>query len=254
MSRRPACLTLMCRACGTRQGSGARQRTFAWNAYANIAPFRSPPSRAARSIVVMIFRSRAGEPLRHDARVLSVLAAVIALVVFLIDAFTPLDIAIAVLYVVVVLLVASTGSRPAAILTAWSCAALTVIAFAMSHDEHYSGGALARCAVSLLAIATTSVLALRNQKNTATLQEQLQLLDLTHDAIVVYDMNDLITFWNYGAEELYGWTAYQAIGQPIHELTQTRSSVPLDKIRSDVLRSGRWHGELRRVRNDGAAV
>jgi PAS domain S-box-containing protein len=244
----------MCRSCGTRQGSGARQRTFAWNAYANIAPFRSPPSRAARSIVVMIFRSRAGEPLRHDARVLSVLAAVIALVVFLIDAFTPLDIAIAVLYVVVVLLVASTGSRPAAILTAWSCAALTVIAFAMSHDEHYSGGALARCAVSLLAIATTSVLALRNQKNTATLQEQLQLLDLTHDAIVVYDMNDLITFWNHGAEALYGWTAQQAIGQPIHELTQTHSSVSLDEIRSEMLRSGRWQGELQRVRNDGTTV
>ncbi|MFM0513870.1 PAS domain-containing sensor histidine kinase [Paraburkholderia sp. RL17-373-BIF-A] len=202
----------------------------------------------------MIFRSRAGEPLRHDARVLSVLAAVIALVVFLIDAFTPLDIAIAVLYVVVVLLVASTGSRPAAILTAWSCAALTVIAFAMSHDEHYSGGALARCAVSLLAIATTSVLALRNQKNTATLQEQLQLLDLTHDAIVVYDMNDLITFWNHGAEALYGWTAQQAIGQPIHELTQTHSSVSLDEIRSEMLRSGRWQGELQRVRNDGTTV
>jgi PAS domain S-box-containing protein len=244
----------MCRACGTRQGSGARQQTFAWNAYANIAPFSPPPSRAARSIVVMIFRSRAGEPLRHDARVLSVLAAVIALVVFLIDAFTPLDIAIAVLYVVVVLLVASTGSRPAAILTAWSCAALTVIAFAMSHDEHYSGGALARCAVSLLAIATTSVLALRNQKNTATLQEQLQLLDLTHDAIVVYDMNDLITFWNHGAEALYGWTAQQAIGQPIHELTQTHSSVSLDEIRSEMLRSGRWQGELQRVRNDGTTV
>jgi PAS domain S-box-containing protein len=244
----------MCRSCGTRQGSGARQQTFAWNAYANIAPFRPPPSRAARSIVVMIFRSRAGEPLRHDARVLSVLAAVIALVVFLIDAFTPLDIAIAVLYVVVVLLVASTGSRPAAILTAWSCAALTVIAFAMSHDEHYSGGAMARCAVSLLAIATTSVLALRNQKNTATLREQLQLLDLTHDAIVVYDMNDLITFWNHGAEALYGWTAQQAIGQPIHELTQTHSSVSLDEIRSEMLRSGRWQGELQRVRNDGTTV
>jgi len=109
--------------------------------------------------------------MRHDARVLSVLAAATALVVFLIDALTPLDIAIAVLYVVVVLLIASTGSRSGAILTAWSCVALTVIAFVMSHDGHYSGGAIARCAVSLLAIATTSVLALRNQKNTATLQE-----------------------------------------------------------------------------------
>lgn len=202
----------------------------------------------------MIFRSRADEPMRHDPRVLYVLAAAVALVVFLIDAFTPLDIAIAVLYVVVVLLVASTSSRPAAILTSWGCVALTVIAFAMSHDEHYSGGPVARCLVSLLAIATASVLALRNQKSTATLQEQLQLLDLTHDAIVVYDMNDLITFWNQGAEQLYGWTTQQAIGQPVHELTQTRSSVSLDEIRRELLRSGRWQGELQHVRNDGTTV
>ncbi|WP_341319495.1 PAS domain S-box protein [Paraburkholderia sp. IMGN_8] len=192
--------------------------------------------------------------MQHDARVPCILAAAIALVVFLLDALMPHDNAIAVLYVVVVLLVASTGSRPAAILTAWSCVALTLIAFVMSHHGHYPSGAIERCVVSLLAIATTSVLALRNQKNTATLQEQLQLLDLTHDAIVVYDMNDLITFWNHGAEELYGWTAHQAIGQPIHELTQTHSSVSLDEIRSELLRSGRWQGEIQRVRNDGATV
>lgn len=254
MGRSPACLPSVCRSCGTTQASGTRQRTFASNAYANIAPFRLPRSRAARSIDIMIFRSRADQPMRHDARVLFALAGAIALIVFLIDAFTPLDIAIAVLYVVVVLLVSSTTSRLATILTAWSCVALTVIAFFMSHDEHYSVGAIARCAVSLLAIATTSVLASRNQKNTATLREQVQLLDLTHDAIVVYDMNDLITFWNHGAEEVYGWTAQQAIGQSIHELTQTHSSVPLDEIRIEMLRSGRWHGELQRVRNDGTAV
>jgi PAS domain S-box-containing protein len=202
----------------------------------------------------MIFRSRADQAMRHDARVPWVLAVAIALVVFLIDALMPRDNAIAVLYVVVVLLVASTGARRAAIVTAWTCVALTLVAFAISHYAHHPVGAVARCVVSLLAITTTSVLALRNQKNTATLQEQLQLLDLTHDAIVAYDMNDLITFWNHGAETLYGWTAHEAIGQPIHELTRTRSSVSLGEIRSELLRSDRWRGELQRVRNDGATV
>src|ERR1700739_343642 len=92
---------------------------YASNAYCNIVSFSLAPSRAARSIVVMLFRSRPDEPMRPDARVLFALAAAVALVVFLIDAFAPLDIAIAVLYVVVVLLVASRGARPAAILTAW---------------------------------------------------------------------------------------------------------------------------------------
>jgi PAS domain S-box-containing protein len=227
---------------------------LAWIAHAADASSDHPAFRAARPSVVMMFRSRTGERSHLDSRTLSVLAAVIALIVFLIDAFTPLDIAIAVLYVVVVLLVSSGGPRIATVATAWGCALLTLIAFVISHDQHYAADAIARCAVSLLAIGTTSVLALRNQANTARLREQLQLLDLTHDAIVVYDMNDRITFWNQGAEELYGFPAKAALGQSIHELTQTRSTTPLAQIREELLRSGRWQGELERVKSDGVKV
>ncbi|CAN7192797.1 PAS domain S-box protein [Paraburkholderia sp. SIMBA_054] len=202
----------------------------------------------------MMFRQGAGMTSARDARVLFSLAGIVGVIVFVIDALTPLDIAIAVLYVVVVLLVASTGLRHATIATACACAALTVIAFLMSHDENYSGGSIARGIVSLLAIGTTSFLALRNQANTVRLQEQIQLLNLTHDAIVAYDMNDRITFWNQGAEELYGWTTEQAIGQRIHELTRTSSSIPIDELRDEVVRKGRWEGELERVRSDGSTV
>jgi PAS domain S-box-containing protein len=86
------------------------------------------------------------------------------------------------------------------------------------------------------------------------LQEQIQLHNLTHDAIVAYDMSDRITFWNQGAEALYGWTAAQAIGQRIHDLTRTMSSIPLDELRDEVVREGRWEGELQRVRSDGSTV
>ncbi|WP_109483391.1 PAS domain S-box protein [Paraburkholderia sp. C35] len=202
----------------------------------------------------MMFRQGAAMTSSTDARVLFVLAAIVGVGVFLIDALTPLDIAIAVLYVVGVLLIASPGSRQAAIATASTCVLLTLVAFLMSHDDNYSGGSIARCVVSLLAIGTTSFLALRNQANTARLQEQIQLLNLTHDAIVAYDMSDRITFWNQGAEALYGWRAEQAIGQRIHELTQTSSSIPLDELRDAVVREGRWEGELQRVRSDGSTV
>jgi PAS domain S-box-containing protein len=189
-----------------------------------------------------------------DAHVATMLAAAIALAVFVIDALTPLDIAIAVLYVVVVLLIASTGNRSFTVTTAWGCVVLTLLGFVMSHDEAYSSGAVARCAVSLLAIATTSMLALRNQAATTTLREQVELLNLAHDAIVVHDMNDRITFWNHGAQALYGWTAQQAIGQSLQEMTQTVFPVPYDEIRAELLRSNRWVGELTRVRHDGSVV
>ncbi|KWC91604.1 PAS domain S-box protein [Burkholderia cepacia] len=201
----------------------------------------------------MMLNRSAGRSWREDARVLYTLAGALAAVVFAIDV-TPLDIAIAVLYVAVVLLVASAGSRRATSVTACACIALTLLALALSHGERYSADALARCGVSLLAIVTTTFLALRNLSNTAILRERLQLLDLTHDAIVVYDLEDRITFWNQGAEALYGWTAQQAVGQSIHALTQTHASLALDDIHRAVLESGRWQGELQRVRRDGKSV
>ena len=44
------------------------------------------------------------------------------------------------------------------------------------------------------------------------LRERASLLDLTHDTVFVRGMNDVITYWNRGAEELYGWTNQEAVG------------------------------------------
>ena len=42
---------------------------------------------------------------------------------------------------------------------------------------------------------------------------QASLLNLTHDTIFVRDMGEIITYWNRGAQELYGWMAEDAIGR-----------------------------------------
>lgn len=51
--------------------------------------------------------------------------------------------------------------------------------------------------------------------------QQASLLNLTHDTIFVRDMGDVITYWNRGAQELFGWTAEEAIGRRAHELLRT---------------------------------
>jgi two-component system, LuxR family, sensor kinase FixL len=86
------------------------------------------------------------------------------------------------------------------------------------------------------------------------LREQASLLNLTHDTIFVRDMNDAITYWNRGAEELYGWTREEAIGQVTHRLMQTIFPAPLAEIDAGLLRTGRWEGELVHTKRDGTQV
>jgi two-component system sensor kinase FixL len=88
----------------------------------------------------------------------------------------------------------------------------------------------------------------------AVLREQAGLLDLTHDTIFVRDMNDVITYWNRGAEELYGWQREQAVGNPSHQLMRTIFSTPLEEITAALHRTGRWEGELVHTKRDGKRV
>jgi PAS domain S-box-containing protein len=84
------------------------------------------------------------------------------------------------------------------------------------------------------------------------LRERAALLDLTHDTVFVMDMQGVIKYWNRGAEERYGWTAGQAVGKFVHGLLETVFPAPVEAIKAELERAGRWEGELRHTRKDGA--
>jgi PAS domain S-box-containing protein len=84
--------------------------------------------------------------------------------------------------------------------------------------------------------------------------QQASLLNLTHDSIFVRNMDFLITYWNLGAQELYGWAAEDAIGKHSHELLQTVFPAPLEEVHAELLRTGRWAGELKRTTAQGTTV
>ncbi|MGA8440094.1 MAG: ATP-binding protein [Candidatus Sulfotelmatobacter sp.] len=92
------------------------------------------------------------------------------------------------------------------------------------------------------------------EQEVAVRTQQASLLNLTHDTIFVRDMNDVITYWNRGAQELYGWTAEETIGKRSHDLLRTVFPAPLDDIAADLLRTGRWEGELEKTKSDGIRV
>src|SRR5271165_4117777 len=94
----------------------------------------------------------------------------------------------------------------------------------------------------------------RLQIEVAERTQQASLLNLTHDTIFVRDMSDIITYWNRGAQELYGWTAEEAVGKRSHDLLRTLFPAPIEAINRELLVKGRWEGELSHTKRDGAQL
>lgn len=88
----------------------------------------------------------------------------------------------------------------------------------------------------------------------ADLQAQAQLLDLAHDTIMVRDLSDRIIFWNQGAVKMYGYSWAQALGQNVRTLLQSQFPLPIEDIEAELLRFGRWEGELLHTRADGSCL
>ncbi len=88
----------------------------------------------------------------------------------------------------------------------------------------------------------------------AELADKARLLDLTHDAIIVRDMEGHIRYWNQGAEELYGWSREEVLGEVSHLLLQTEFPTPLEQLTEELHRTGRWIGELIHTTRDGQRV
>ncbi|MDQ0468118.1 sensor histidine kinase [Labrys wisconsinensis] len=86
--------------------------------------------------------------------------AALAAAIFAVDTLTDIDIAVAVLYVAVVLISVRTGRAGAVTLVGGSCGGLTILSFFLSRHGAPTTG-LANCAISLLAIGITTTLAIR---------------------------------------------------------------------------------------------
>ncbi|MBD2197090.1 MULTISPECIES: response regulator [Calothrix] len=92
------------------------------------------------------------------------------------------------------------------------------------------------------------------QRTQQILEEQAQLLYLAHDTIMTRDLDGRITFWNKGAERMYGWTASEASGQISHELLQTQFPRSLAEVEAELFAQGFWEGELIQVHRNNTPI
>jgi PAS domain S-box-containing protein len=85
------------------------------------------------------------------------------------------------------------------------------------------------------------------------IREQAALLDAANDAIYVRSLDDAMTYWNDGAERLYGWTRAEVMGRKIHDLIQYDRDA-FETAQAALLDQGYWSGELKMTDKTGKAV
>ena len=83
------------------------------------------------------------------------------------------------------------------------------------------------------------------------LREQNEILSNSHEGVMIVNLANEVSLWNRGAEEIFGWTAAEALGRPPEQLLGINELGVVSTLRAAVEREGFWNGELRAQTRDG---
>jgi PAS domain S-box-containing protein len=86
------------------------------------------------------------------------------------------------------------------------------------------------------------------------LRQKARLLELSHEAQLVWELSGGIVTWNRGCQELYGWTSEEAMGQRSHALLKTEHPLKVQDFEDRLRREGGWSGQLLHRSKDGTEV
>jgi PAS domain S-box-containing protein len=104
-------------------------------------------------------------------------------------------------------------------------------------------------------IAGHVALATERQRLMSASAHLANIVTSSDDAIVSKDLNGIITSWNVGAQRLFGYTAAQAVGQPISMLAVPGHENEMPPILESIRRGERVdHYETRRRAKDGRII
>ena len=79
------------------------------------------------------------------------------------------------------------------------------------------------------------------------------LLSTIGQAAIATDLDGTVNYWNHAAESIYGWTAEEAIGKNIINLTPSQTNEKEAKQIMDLLQKGQtWSGEFQVKKKDGS--
>jgi signal transduction histidine kinase len=105
------------------------------------------------------------------APVLLIAAALIAAAIFIADTLTRLEVAVAVLYVAVILIAIRVFERRGVLIVALACVALMILSYFLSREDTSPTSGLINLMISLSAVLASTYLALKNQSAVIALHE-----------------------------------------------------------------------------------
>jgi PAS domain S-box-containing protein len=84
---------------------------------------------------------------------------------------------------------------------------------------------------------------------------QAELIENVNDGVIATDQNFILTAWNKGAEEIYGWTAEETLGKPIWDVIKSaQTGAETTKLLTPLKEEENYHGEAIQIRKDGRQV
>jgi two-component system, cell cycle sensor histidine kinase and response regulator CckA len=87
------------------------------------------------------------------------------------------------------------------------------------------------------------------------LWRQASLLELSHDAIFVWDWpSRRIEFWNRAAEAIYGYSRSEAVGKRLRDLLHTYHPRGVGYVAGILEKESEWFGELTHTTRDGRRI
>lgn len=86
------------------------------------------------------------------------------------------------------------------------------------------------------------------------LRQLARVVNMSHEAILVWDRESGILNWNRGCVDLYGYTRNEALGRISHDLLATQHPMPRAEFERFLIEEGSWSGELLHKAADGSDV
>ena len=169
---------------------------------------------------------------------LLVVGVLIAAAIFVADTITQLEIAVAVLYVAVILIAVRVFERRGVLIVALACVALTILSYFLSREDLSPKSGPINCVISIAAILASTYLALKNQSAMTALHEaQTELAHANRvtamgelTAAIVHEVNQPIAGVVASADAAMRWL----VAQPpdLEEARQALESIVEDGKRT----------------------